>query len=160
MRLDKLAKVREHRVFRDFTWPAELDPFGTFNLVYGWNGSGKTTLSGLLKSVQNSAVVTEGQVDFVFDGNKVSGSSLATASMPQVRVFNRDTVSRSVFESVGGSLDHLPPVYVFGEESADKQRQVDALKAQLPGLTSAASQAASKANANTPWIRLARSRIC
>lgn len=147
MRLDKLAKLREHRVFRDFTWPAELDPFGTFNLVYGWNGSGKTTLSGLLKSIQNSAAVTEGQVEFVFDGNQVSGSRLATASMPQVRVFNRDTVSRSVFESVGGSLENLPPVYVFGEESADKQRQVDALKAQLPGLTSAAAQAASKVSA-------------
>lgn len=146
MRLDKLAKLREHRVFRDFTWPAELDPFARFNLVYGWNGSGKTTLSGLLKSLQNSAAVTEGQVDFVFDGNKVSGSSLATASMPQVRVFNRDTVSRSVFESVAGSLEHLPPVYVFGEESADKQRQVDALKALVPALTTAASQAASKAS--------------
>jgi wobble nucleotide-excising tRNase len=147
MRLDKLARLRDHRVFRDFTWPAELDSFARFNLFYGWNGSGKTTLSGLLKSLQNSAAVKEGQVDFVFDGNKVSGSSLATASIPQVRVFNRDTVSRSVFDSVAGSLEHLPPVYVFGEESADKQRQVDALKDQLPGLTSAASQAASKARA-------------
>lgn len=147
MKLEKLAKLREYRVFRDFAWPSDLDPFAKFNLIYGWNGSGKTTLSGLLRSLQTATELTEGQVDFIFDDNKVSGSSLATALLPQVRVFNRDTVSRSVFESGGDALGHLPPVYVFGEESADKQRQVDTLKAQLPSLTTAASQAARNASA-------------
>lgn len=147
MILDKIARLREYRVFRDFAWPDDLDPFAKFNLIYGWNGSGKTTLSGLLRSVQTATAVTEGQVDFIFGGNKVSGSSIATTPLPAVRVFNRDTVSRSVFESVGGTLGHLPPVYVFGEESAEMQRQVDTLKAQLPSLMSAASQAVRNANA-------------
>lgn len=147
MKLDKLAKLREYKVFRDFAWPGDLDSFARFNLIYGWNGSGKTTLSGLLRSLQTATALTEGQVDFIFDGNKVSGSGLATVPLPEVRVFDRATVSHSVFESVGGTLDHLPPVYVFGEESADKQRQVDTLKAQLPRLTTAASQAVSNASA-------------
>jgi wobble nucleotide-excising tRNase len=50
-------------------------------------------------------------------------------------------VSRNVFETVSGSLENLPPVYVFGKESVDKQRQVDELKVQLPTLTDLASQA-------------------
>lgn len=147
MKLDKIAKLRKYRIFQDFAWPGDLDPFAKFNLIYGWNGSGKTTLSGLLRSAQTASAVTEGQVDFIFGGNKVSGSSFVTTSLPAVRVFNRDTVSRSVFESVGGTLAHLPPVYVFGEESAEKQRQVDTLKAQLPSLMTAASQAVRNANA-------------
>lgn len=147
MNLDKIAKLREYRVFRDFAWPGDLDPFAKFNLIYGWNGSGKTTLSGLLRSVQTATAVTEGQVDFIFDGNKVPGSGLSSTSLPAVRVFNRDAVSRNVFESAGGTLGHLPPVYVFGEESAEKQRQVDTLKAQLPSLTTAVSQTVRNASA-------------
>lgn len=64
MKLEKLAKLREYRVFRDFAWPSDLDPFAKFNLIYGWNGSGKTTLSGLLRSLQAATALTEGQVDF------------------------------------------------------------------------------------------------
>lgn len=141
MKLEKFAKISGHRIFRDFTWPGELPPFAKFNLIYGWNGSGKTTISGLLRSLQTATALKEGQVDFVFDGNKVHGSNLSTAPIPQVRVFNRDTVSRSVFESSGGAANHLPPVYVFGEDSADKQRQVDLLKNQIPALTNTLSQA-------------------
>lgn len=147
MKFEKLSKLREYRVFCDFAWPTDLPPFSKFNLIYGWNGSGKTTLSGLMHSLQTATALTEGQVEFVFDGNKVPGSALDTTPLPSVRVFNRDTVSRSVFESVGGAIRQLPPVYVFGEASADKQRQVDTLKTQLAGLTSAASQAAANASA-------------
>lgn len=145
MKLERFSKIRGHRIFKDFAWPRAHEDFGRFNLIYGWNGSGKTTLSGLLKSVQTASPVTEGEIEFIFDGNRVSGADLPTAAaLPQVRVFNRGTVSRSVFESSGESLGQLPPVYVFGEESAEKQRQVDALKAQLPALTDAANRAAAK----------------
>jgi wobble nucleotide-excising tRNase len=144
MKLERVSKIRGHRIFKDFTWPRVLEDFGQFNLIYGWNGSGKTTLSGLLKSVQSASPVTEGEIEFIFDGNRLAGADLPTAgALPQVRVFNRGTVSRSVFESSGGTLGQLPPVYVFGEESAEKQRQVDALRAQLPALTEAANRAAA-----------------
>jgi wobble nucleotide-excising tRNase len=140
MKLDRFAKIR-HRIFKDFTWPVSLENFGRYNLIYGWNGTGKTTLSSLFKAVETATAVTEGQVEFIFDNNRVLGSDLSTATLPQVRVFNRETVSRSVFESISGSLGQLPAVYVFGEESAEKQRQVDALKKKLPALLKAANEA-------------------
>lgn len=135
MKLMRFGKVRGHRIFKNFTWPATLEEFGRFNLIYGWNGTGKTTLSGLFRSIQAGTGVLEGDVDFVFDGMTVSGKSLSQTVLPQVRVFNRDTVARSVFESSGGALGQLPPVFVFGEESAEKQQQLDALKASVPALT-------------------------
>ncbi|WP_295003484.1 AAA family ATPase [uncultured Dechloromonas sp.] len=144
MKLERFGKIRGHRIFKNFTWPITLEEFGRFNLVYGWNGTGKTTLSGLLKSLQTGTAVLEGDVDFVLDGTTVAGKDLSQVGLPQVRVFSRDTVARSVFESTGGALGQLPPVYVFGEESAEKQRQLDAIKANLPALTEAVRIAAAQ----------------
>jgi energy-coupling factor transporter ATP-binding protein EcfA2 len=110
MRLQRVSKAREHRVFKDFAWPKELLPFGRFNLVYGWNGTGKTTLSNLLRSIQTRTPIVEGDVAFDFGGQVVSGKNLPDSGswLPEVRVFNRDYVSRSVFESP--STQNLPPV--------------------------------------------------
>jgi len=144
MKLERFGKIRGHRIFKNFNWPTTLEEFGRFNLIYGWNGTGKTTLSGLLKSLQTGTAVLEGDVDFVLDGATVAGKDLSQVGLPQVRVFNRDAVARSVFESNGGALGQLPPVYVFGEESAEKQRQLDALKENLPTFTEAVRAAAAQ----------------
>lgn len=144
MKLERFAKIRGYRLFRDFAWPKSLEDFGRFNLIYGWNGTGKTTLSGLFKAIQTATAIGEGEVEVVLDGTSVSGNRLAESALPPVRVFNRETVARSVFESSGEALSHLPPVYVFGEESAEKQRQLDALKSQLPTLTDEARKAADQ----------------
>ena len=79
MKLDRFAKIRDHRIFKDFAWPRGLEDFGRFNLIYGWNGSGKTTLSGLFRSVEASTAIVEGDVDFVFNGTHVSGRKLSVA---------------------------------------------------------------------------------
>ena len=146
MKLQRFSRLRGHRIFRDFTWAAPLEDFGRFNLIYGWNGSGKTTLSNLLRTLEKRQPITEGQVEFTFDGTKVTGPELAAAALPQVRVFNRDFVARNVFEA--GS-PHLPPVFVFGEESAEKQRKIDEIKARLPELTKAALAAAGRVTTAT-----------
>ncbi|PLZ02828.1 hypothetical protein CY652_07840 [Burkholderia sp. WAC0059] len=143
MKLSRFAKIRGYRIFRDFIWPKNLEDFGRFNLVYGWNGSGKTTLSGLFKPLQLSAPIVDGDVDFVFDETSVSGRNLSQVALPPVRVFNRDTIARSVFETSSGVLGQLPPVYVFGEESAEKQRHLDELKPQLSSLADAVTTASA-----------------
>ncbi|MCA8070022.1 AAA family ATPase [Burkholderia vietnamiensis] len=135
MRLERFDKIRDYRIFKDFSWPRDLEGFGRYNLVYGWNGAGKTTLSNLFKALQAHSDIRDGQIDFIIGGNLVSGSTLSTSNaLPQVRVFNHSTVASSVFESSGGTSSQLPPVYVFGEDSAEKQGQLDALKAKVPEL--------------------------
>lgn len=132
MKLDRFGKIRRHRIFLNFSWNSSLDNFGRFNIIYGWNGTGKTTLAGLFKAVQHRRNLSEGEVDFVFDGQNIRGAELATAATPQVRVFDKDTVARSVFElSSDQTSSRLPPVYVFGEESAEKQRELDSIKRVL-----------------------------
>jgi wobble nucleotide-excising tRNase len=128
MLITRLSSAKEHRIFRDFTWPAELPDFSQFNLIYGWNGTGKTTLSNLFRHLQEKRAITEGEVQFRVDDRQVFGSDLVTTALPNIRVFNRNTVDRSIFEVPNGEL---PPIYFFGEDSAEKQARIESLKQKL-----------------------------
>jgi len=127
VKVTRINKIREHRVFRDFTWPGNLQPFGQFNLIYGWNGSGKTTLSSLFRHLQTRSAVAEGDVEFEIDSAKVSGHDLETARLPSVRVFNRDFIASTILAADG----RMDPIYYFGEDSVEKQKQVEKLKDEL-----------------------------
>ncbi|RTL27715.1 MAG: hypothetical protein EKK47_18115 [Burkholderiales bacterium] len=144
MKLDRISRIRGHRIFDHFVWPTDLAPFGRFNLIYGWNGSGKTTLSNILRALQLKTTALDGEVTYELDGNAIRGAQLADAALPEVRVFNRDSVSRSVFETPGSA--HLPPVFVFGEDSVELQRQIEALKSQLDTLREASNASDAAAN--------------
>lgn len=126
MKLTRITKVR-HRVFRDFAWPNDLHAFGQFNLIYGWNGCGKTTLSSLLSLVEKRTALSEGEVELEFEGTtKITGSAFTSAQLPQVRVFNRDFINATL-QSAGD----ISPIYFLGEDSAEKQKEVDKLRNDL-----------------------------
>ncbi|WP_345796424.1 AAA family ATPase [Castellaniella sp. MT123] len=127
MKLTRIAKLRL-RVFRDFAWPTELHPFAQFNVIYGWNGSGKTTLSWLLSLVEKKTALLEGEAALEIDGTtKVAGSAFGSAQLPQVRVFNRDFINATLSQTGGG----IAPIYFLGEDSIEKQAQVEQLKKEL-----------------------------
>lgn len=129
MRITQLPKINGYRVFRDFTWPSALHDFARFNVIYGWNGSGKTTLSSLFENLQDKRAVSNGDVVFALDdGRTVSGGSIAEESLPQVRVFNRDFVARTI-EAIGES--NVAPIYYLGKESIEKQKQIESLREEL-----------------------------
>ena len=125
MRIQRIPFIRNYRVFRNFTWGADLPDFGRFNLIYGWNGSGKTALSTLFRHLQTKQNIAEGDVQFLIDDHPLDGKAIDSVALPQVRVFNRDGVRRSIFEIPN---EQLPPIYFFGEDSAEKQKQIEALK--------------------------------
>lgn len=130
MKITRIQRIRNHRIFRDFTWPSTLPDFASFNLIYGWNGTGKTTLSNLFRYLQTKQPIspTDGEVEFRVDGNGVTGTAIPTAALPQVRVFNRDAVDRNIFEV---PYRQLPPVYFLGEDSVEKEKRIVVLKNRL-----------------------------
>lgn len=126
MRLTRITKLR-HRVFRDFAWPNDLHSFAQFNVIYGWNGCGKTTMSSMLSFVEKKTALTEGEIELELDGTtKVTGAELVTKPVPQVRVFNRDFINATLAQAGG-----IAPIYFLGEDSVEKQAQVDQLKRDL-----------------------------
>src|ERR1039458_4991513 len=125
MNIRRISHIRNYRVFSNFNWPRDLPDFARFNLIYGWNGSGKTTLSTLFRHLQTKQAIGGGEVQFLVDNNVVDGNAIVSAVLPQVRVFNRDAIKRSIFEVPN---EQLPAVYFLGEHSADKQKQIEVLK--------------------------------
>lgn len=126
MKLTRITKLR-HRVFRDFAWPSNLHAFGQFNVIYGWNGCGKTTLSSMLSLVEKRTPLADGEVELEFDGTvKVTGEELASKPVPQVRVFNREFINATLSQA-----GDIAPIYFLGEESVEKQTQLDKLKSDL-----------------------------
>lgn len=128
MAIERITKIKNHRIFRGFVWPQDLLDFKVKNLFYGWNGSGKSTLFNLLRSIKKKIPISEGEVEFIISGNKVDGADLATAQgLPQVRVFNKDFIDDNVFTSHGVAA----PIFFLGEENIEKQKQVEKLKSDM-----------------------------
>lgn len=124
MTLQRISRITNQRVFRDFAWPADLPDFARFNLVYGWNGSGKTTLSSLLRRLETKTDITAGEADFICDGKVLSASSIsATQNVPSVRVFNQDFREANVL----ATTQKLKPIFFLGHDSVDKQQQIEQL---------------------------------
>lgn len=145
MKLTRITKIRQHRVFRNFAWPNDLHAFSQFNVIYGWNGCGKTTLSSLISLVEKRTALSEGELELEFDGTtKVGGVDLPSKPVPQVRVFNRDFINATL-QSEGSAI---APIYFLGEDSVEKQKQVDKLKRDLTSANAAVMTAeGDKANA-------------
>jgi wobble nucleotide-excising tRNase len=125
-KVEKISRLQHPGVLRDFRWPPDLPTFGRFNLIYGWNGSGKTTLSRLFRHLEQRIVPPAGQTTICIEGNDIDGRHFPQSTI-QVRVFNRDFVNESVFPIGGGDV---PPIFVVGKESVEKQKEVDRLRTE------------------------------
>lgn len=132
MKITKLNRVKNYRIFQDFSWPSNLPEFAQFNIIYGWNGSGKTSLSNIFRHIQRRQPLVDGQVEIYVDQNRVAGTDFSTASLPEVRVFNRDAVERNIFESTN---QEFSPIFFLGEDSAEKQQKIEDLKKQIDAKT-------------------------
>ena len=129
MKITRLLKSKDYRVFREFSWPSSsLPDFARFNVIYGWNGSGKTSLSNIFRMAQRRTAFTEGSVEIQVDQTRVLGADFDKAALPSIRTFNRDAVDRNVFEIPN---QQLPPVFFLGEDSVEKQRSIEELTKDL-----------------------------
>jgi len=129
MKIKKIYKVKDYRIFRDFSWPTSLAEFKDFNLIYGWNGTGKTILSNIFRDLERNHVSVTGSDFHIETENGIIKSETlgATTNLPPVRVFNREFVAENVFTVTGD----VNPIFVLGEDSIEKQKEIDKLKGQL-----------------------------
>lgn len=138
MKITRLQKAKNYRIFRDFAWPANsLPDFARFNVIYGWNGTGKTSLSNIFRHIQRKVPLLDGQIEILVDQTRVSGADFGNAALPAVRTFNRDTVDRNIFET---PHQQFPPVFFLGEDSVEKQKLIEDLKKQHDSLVQAESR--------------------
>lgn len=128
MRINKIPRIKNHRIFRDFSWPAALQPFGRFNGIYGWNASGKSTLSNIFRAIEKETPIADSEVTIEIDNTFVQASDFAPASgLPRVKVFNRAFIDENVF----ASGNPITPIFFLGKESKEKQEEVERLRKWL-----------------------------
>lgn len=132
MRLTKIRDIKGFRIFRDFTWPENLDEFVRFNLIYGLNGSGKTTLTTIFSDLQKRRVSGASSLHFEFGDKTINGKSPEKGVIPPIRVFNRSFIEHAIFENP--AQQELPPVFYLGEDSIEKQKQIAGLKSEFDKL--------------------------
>jgi wobble nucleotide-excising tRNase len=131
MTITRINHIKNHRIFQDFAWHADLEDFERYNLIYGWNGSGKSTLSNLFRCLEKQEPLAEGEAELTISGKRYLLSGITKESvLPQVRVFNRQFVTANVFASETSTSD-LPPIYFLGEDSVDKEKRIQTLNAEL-----------------------------
>lgn len=152
MPIERIKRLKNYRIFRDFEWPATLPNFARYNLVYGWNGAGKTSLSNIFRLCQIKST-PDGEVELSIDGQTVSGTEFSSHTFPNIRVFNRDFVDRNVFEDPS---HELPPVFVLGEDSQSKQLELDKLLAEQTALADGLSMFSASEKEST----IALSKFC
>jgi wobble nucleotide-excising tRNase len=128
VKITRIPRIRNHRIYREFSWPTDLPDFARFNVIYGWNGAGKTTLSNLFRHIQTKLPLNEGEAQFLIDNRIVQHTELASVPLPAIRVFNRDSVDRTIFDLPGKQLS---PIYFLGEDSVEKQKHIEEVKSNL-----------------------------
>jgi wobble nucleotide-excising tRNase len=131
MQIDRIKRLQETGIFREFIWPSSLQDFGRYNLIYGWNGTGKSTLARIFSCLQ-SRTIPEGTVALVVDGNEVMGDTFAGTPVP-IRVFNREFVEKNVLSSTQAAHDspEVPALFVIGEKNVESQKRADAKREEL-----------------------------
>lgn len=129
MKIKNISKIKSLRIFKDFSWPDLLPQFKDYNLIYGWNGSGKTILSNIFRDLEHNRIsVTGSAFDIETEDARIKSETLGTAtSTASVRVFNREFVMENVFTTSGD----VAPIFVLGENSIEKQKEIENLKLQL-----------------------------
>jgi predicted ATPase len=90
MKITRIRKARNYRIFRDFAWPGTgLPEFSRFNVIYGWNGTGKTSISNIFRHLQTRAPLTDGDVEIQVDQTRVAGADFGKVAILHTHLASR-----------------------------------------------------------------------
>jgi wobble nucleotide-excising tRNase len=123
--INSLSRIKKFGVFDDYAKPANLNEFGTVNIIYGWNYSGKTALSTLFQCLESKATHPDypgAQFALVDDDGSSINQSNVGAYGGVARVFNSDFVEKNL--SWNGATFH--PFLLLGEDTIEAQNKIAA----------------------------------
>ena len=132
--IEKIDKIKNFGLFKNFKWKINIPEFKQYNLIYGWNYSGKTTLSRIIRCVELKELHSDFQnAEFELTddrNNKVIHHQLDKSSY-QFRVFNTDFVE----ENLHWGSQEADPIFILGKEDIELQKQIELLKQEIPSLS-------------------------
>jgi wobble nucleotide-excising tRNase len=93
--INKISKIKNLGIFRDYHWDPNVPEFKRYNLFYGWNGTGKTTLSQLFGSFSSGQSEEHPELEYKIETTAGSYTHKSQYNIP-IRVFNRDYITANL----------------------------------------------------------------
>lgn len=133
--IKRINKVEKFGVFKDYNRAGNIEDFKKLNIIYGWNYSGKTTLSRIIDCFNEKQVSTDyNQANFEIldiDSKQFNKDNLNEYTN-SVRVFNSDFLKNNL----KWDGENFNPVLLLGEESIEKEKEIEELLKKVERLTS------------------------
>ena len=139
---EKVSKLKNFGIFRDFSWSSNTPVFARFNLIYGWNKSGKTTFSRIFSACEKKTTEFPqypkdkegnlGEFEIRSNGGTKIKHSDCQNSKKQIRVFNKDFIEDNV--SFDASNLSNPIVYV-SEEDIESNKKLKEFRGKVAPLS-------------------------
>jgi wobble nucleotide-excising tRNase len=129
--INKVNKIKDFGIFKDFVWDSLLTPFKKRNLIYGSNYSGKTTFSKLFNNLEKKEKFHFPNAEYTFEID--SSPSIITQHTLQsfpylVKVFNANYI-KAVFSWDKENNEGFEPIlFYLGDEAGDIQPKIDRLE--------------------------------
>ena len=142
-RIDRILMLDHPGPLRRFTWPVDpphIANFGRYNLIYGLNGSGKTSISRVLRGLERDSMPGNCSIELEVNGRRMHSDHITDDEIA-IRVFNTEFATSSVIAAGG---DGMPPIFVFGTDSVNLQREIDDLRIHLATCRASRDAAAVK----------------
>ncbi len=92
--INRIKRVKNLGLFRNYAPVAKLKDFNQFNLIYGWNGCGKTTFSRLFDSLESGS-----HIDYPTLEYEIETTNRFVQGIPfdrKVRIFNQDYIDANL----------------------------------------------------------------
>jgi len=132
--IERIDRIKNFGLFKDFKWNSNVPNFNQYNLIYGWNYSGKTTLSRVfrcaeLKELHSDFPNTEFELT---DDQKNNITHYQLDKSPyQSRVFNTDFTD----ENLHWDSQEAEPIFILGKKDIELQKQIELAKQEITNLS-------------------------
>lgn len=133
--IKRVNKIENFGIFKDYRRTGNIEDFKKLNIIYGWNYSGKTTLSRIVDCFNENQISTDyNQANFEIlddDSKQFNNNNLNEYTNP-VRVFNSDFLKNNL----KWDGENFNPVLLLGEESIEKEKEIEQLSKKVERLIS------------------------
>lgn len=131
--IDRIDKIKDFGLFKDFKWSSDIPDFRQYNLIYGWNYSGKTMFSRIFRCIELKELhpdFPEAEFELTDDKNNKVRCDRLDNSPYQFRVFNTDFVK----DNFQWDNQEANPLFILGKEDIKLQNRIELLKGEIATL--------------------------
>lgn len=128
--INKINRIQNLGIYRDYSKESELKDFSKFNLFYGWNGSGKTTLSILFRMLETRDIPDEYsdlKLDVEINNQKFTEKNISNIA-ENIFVFNEDFIDENIDWN-----EKINKILLLSRDMIKETQEYDKLKEEVEG---------------------------